>query len=215
MKKIALLSVALVLLAASAAQAEMSIQIQVYPLLDNLGNYLTTSSKTLAVVDKDGDGLTGFNLSHIAPGTSLTTAFDSADWIVTGSPDGGAVAPWNDPTDAGYPEWLNSRTYGFDGATQGVSAGQHVFLFWFPGLDAGATTLPAGQTFGVMDLYALDAANGVLPPNTGGYTGFSHSNDLSREAVTAEYSVTPEPATMLLLAAGGVATAIRRRRHAA
>jgi hypothetical protein len=216
MKNCALLSVALVLLMSGVAQAGfVNVSILAYPLYDGSGNNLTTNTKTLAVVDKDGDGLAGFHLSSIAPGTSLATAFDPSDWIITGSPDGGASTMWNEETGSvGLPDMLYSRTYVFE-LTGGLATGQHLYLFWFPGLSASDTTVAAGQKFGVLDLASLDTQNGmgVLPPDNGGASSFA-IQDLSSSVASAQYSVTPEPATMLLLAAGGVLALVRRRRTA-
>jgi hypothetical protein len=223
MKKIAILMAVLVLLASGIAQASVSVNINAMPLGDENGASITANSKTLAVVDKDGDGLAGFGLFNIVAGKSLTAAFDSSDWIITGVADGGSVETWNDSTGTlGYPDMLYSRTYSFD-LTDGLAAGQHIYLFWFPGLDSSATSVAAGQKFGVLDLYAIEAGLGNTGssnmgalPNETGLAGFSNFS-LDAGAATAQYvvGVAPEPTTMLLLAAGSGLMALRRRRHAA
>jgi hypothetical protein len=199
MKKIALLSIAALLAAAGAAQASVSVQVTAWQLNDKDGNDPAQKCKTIAVIDKDDDGIAGFDLTNASDTTFI---FDADDVILNGDVSGGE---WSETTgdteESGLKDYLVSGTYSLN-LGSGIDEGDHVFLFYFPDLTASATQPGQNTYFGVLDL-------GPLPANTGSLAYNNTGLD-----VRATHQTVPEPATMVLLAIGGGLMAIRRRKRA-
>lgn len=204
MKNLAL-SVALCLVASTVAHGGVQVALDYYGFADENGDLLTTNSKVVMVIDKDGDGLAGFGLTA-SPATQNaptdTFLLDADDVIV---PD------WNEETgDYGSSAYCLSTSYDFD-LGSGIDADDHIFVFWYPGLGISATepgTGPsgAGQVFGV-----IECTNQGLPPDNNSYT-FSDLNDTWEGSQTAVYSTAPEPATIALMLVGSGLALLRRRR---
>lgn len=202
-----------------AVATEISMSVVLYPLNDASGGAAANPMKTVAVVDKDRDGLAGFGLSDAAPYTddapTDTFLFDANDWLVEGTV-GGVFKEWEKSQETGqlgFNDYLESELYKFaldfagDTPLSGadyVDAGDPLFLFWFPTLRAGDAVPGPDAPFGVLNLGGLPAA--------GQSKGFSDADAVgNRDAV---YSTAPEPATMVLMLLGGGLMALRRRRHA-
>jgi hypothetical protein len=204
MRKIALMWALVGLLAAGVAQASVSVQALAYQLEGNGGAKIPSASLTVAIVDKDRDGI-----GAVMGADPNTFVWDSDDWRIFGSPNGGAGALWAEPTSNDVTtddyNYLDSRTYQFNlDASTGddyVDKDDPVFLVYFPGLGVGATKPGPNQWFGVVELGPLPGDGGTLQ---------YYKDNLT---VTAQYQTAPEPATMaLMLAGGGLMMALRRRR---
>ncbi len=189
---------------AVAAQATVSVSVNVFALNDQANNAPAIPSKTIAVVDRDGDGLAGFgDLQNLDPANFLN---DADDWIIADAfnaavPDG----PWNEATgddasEFGFTEFLVTPNYVFDLNANGLQAGDEVFLFWFPNLSLAATAPGADQPVGIISL-------GVLPGDSGTLS-FSNQTNPNSQAL---YKTAPEPASVALLGLGGLLVARRRR----
>lgn len=203
------------LLAGTSANAAVLVGGTIDSLGDAAGNPLTTASKTMAIVDVDGDGLAGFDLANWDGSSFLP---DADDWIVTDTV--GANGAWfeaanddpagtstEDPLFGAQPGILEVSTtkYQFDlvaNTDTTVGAGDNVYLFWFPDLDINAVSPGANQAFGVVLLGPLDAIGGVNFFD-------AYGGGPIRQA---EYStLVPEPSSLALLGLGGLAMLRRRR----
>jgi hypothetical protein len=210
MKKIALLSAVLVLMTAASAQANVAISVSIGDLVDQNGQVPSGPSKVLCVIDRNHDGLG--TLANASP-TSWPLGAD--DWIVQGTYNNAANTTWFQTTGMGgnsnaYVETLYNYIFPLGaGGQNSLDTGDPIYVLWFPGLSANATAPGQNQPFGVINLSTLDSMQGVLPVEQGTASFFDDGQSL-----TASYVTTPEPATMLLLAAGGALTLIRRRRTA-
>jgi len=151
------------------------------PAVSGLNNANGTSpagpSKTMAIIDVDGDGFVGFDFASWDGSSFLP---DANDVIVNGINGLGA---WNEATGdgdgfealapgsaangvldvSGTPYEINVST---GNTTSTVGAGDRVYLFFFPGLSPAASSPGNGQAFGVIDLGTLPGNNfGTLSPN--------------------------------------------------
>ena len=140
----------------------VSLNVDVFGLNDANGNEPSIPSQTIAVVDRDRDGVGRNNP------TTDSFLFDQDDWIVEDLPSGkGTDAQWNEATGhRGNNNWLTSNPYSFNlaenGGTPDVDQGDPVFLFWYPGLDPSAEKPGPNQPFGVFEMGKLPADPGGL-----------------------------------------------------
>lgn len=214
MKKTALI-VALGALSVGTAANAALVSAQVFGLYNADGS-VPTSSKTMAIIDVDGDGLAGFDLANWDGSSFLP---DADDAIITD----GTIGQWNEATgdgdgfEAGVPGAFAGATldtttkvgaYSFISADAAgnndttIGEGDEVFLFWFPELAIGAAAPGTEQAFGVISL-------GVLPGPSGSLTvaDLAQGNDYRASLTT----IVPEPSSLALLALGGMAMLRRRR----
>jgi hypothetical protein len=217
--KTAMMALALCLAVSASSQATVLVGGTVFGLKDSLGATPASSVKTIAIVDRDGDGLAGFDLGNWDGSSFLP---DADDWIVTDTV--GANGSWNEATGDGAVVGSGIEAFGNDvlevltnkyqfgleegpdSAGQkvaGVNANDKVYLFWFPDLALGAMAPGVGQSYGVLELGALDATGGV---NYVGDFGDVH---------VASNVTTPEPASLMAILLGGVAICGKRRRRSA
>ena len=172
------------------------------------GSPSPAGSKTIAIIDVDGDGVSGFDLGNWDGSSFLP---DSDDVIVTDGLSGNGA--WNEATgdDVGTNEDFGTNIlvvptsrYQFDlvdpNSPTVVGAGDAVYLFHFPGLDINASEPGAGQDFGVTLLGELDAVGGVNFFLLTGQEDFRASN-----------TTVPEPGSLALLGLGGLSMLRRRR----
>jgi len=215
MKKSALFTVGALLAAGTSANAAVLVGGTIDSLGTAAGTPLTTVSKTMAIIDVDGDGLAGFDLANWDGSSFLPDADDQlvADTVgVNGvwneaANDDPAGTSNEDPSFGAQQGILDVATgkYQFDlvaNTDSTVGAGDEVFLFWFPDLPLGAAAPGAGQAFGVVSLGTLDAIGGVnfFDAYAGG------------PIRQAQYStLVPEPTSLALLGLGSLAMLRRRR----
>lgn len=206
---------ALLLAAGTSANAVVLVGGTIDSLGDAAGNPLTTASKTMAIIDVDGDGLAGFDLANW-DGTSFLpdaddqivtdTVGDNGQWFQAANDDPAGTST-EDPAFGAQPGILEVPTslYQFDlvaNTDTTVGAGDVVYLFWFPDLDINAASPGPNQAFGVVELGALDPIGGVnfFDAYGGG------------PIRTAEFTtLIPEPSSLALLGLGGLAMMRRRR----
>lgn len=192
------------------------ISVLAFNLNDAGNNTLASSSKTMVVIDVDGDGFGDFNNWD-----GSTFLPDPDDWIVvsdgttrpagawneaTGDGDGFEALPQVDPVKFSVVDSAAGGLYSFassDAAGNNdttVGEGDAVGLFYFPGLDIGASAPGQGQAFGFLNM-------GTLPGPTGSLT-FQTPQSLETQAT---FTTIPEPTSLALLGLGGLLVARRRR----
>lgn len=214
--KTVMLTLALTLIVSASSQATVLVGGTINGLNNADGSVPASPSKTIAIVDRDGDGIAGFDLANWDGSGFLP---DADDWIVTDTV--GSNGSWNEATGDGS----NFETFGNnvlevdtslyqfgleegpDPVSQkvaGVNAGDNVYLFYFPNLDLGAAAPGQNQAYGVVLLGGLDAIGGVNFVLLTGAEDFRASN-----------TTTPEPASLMAILLGGVAICGKRRRRSA
>ncbi len=207
MRKIPLICAATLLAGAASAQATVTVAVFFDGLNDASNQAPAAPALTKAIVDRDGDGLAGFDLANWDGSSFLP---DSGDWIVEGLVNG-VSSQWNETTgDAADGEAdfsaLVSPAYQISlQDTQGVTAGREVFLFWFPNLPSTALVPGQGQAFGVMSL-------GLLPSDGGDLTTFSFGTPFPATFTTTSTPI-PEPASALFLVGGASMLGLLRRQR--
>ena len=190
------------------AQAFVSLSVNVFALNDEADQQPGLPLKTIAVVDRDGDGLVGFSRSVVtAPKPTDSFLWDPDDWIVENAFVAQTPAgQWNesagdDAGEFGFNNFLVTGNYGFDLAANGLEEGDEVFLFWYPGLPSDATNLNFADSVGFISLGTL--------PGDGGTLSFSNQNNPDSRAVP----IYPEPASLALLGMGGLVMLNTRRQR--
>jgi hypothetical protein len=134
-------------------------------------------SKTMAIIDVDGDGIAGFDFGSWDGSSFLP---DASDVVVNGI---NGLGSWNEATGDGdgfealAPGSAANGVLDVSGSPYEISVsgtntpstvggGDRVYLFFFPDLSPSATSPGTGQAFGVIDLGALPAGGfGNLSPN--------------------------------------------------
>ena len=169
---------AAMLMASTSASATVLFGPAVSGLNKADGSSASTASKTVAIIDVDGDGLAGFNLASWNGSSFLP---DASDQIVFGI---NATGTWNEATGdgdgfealvpspqkfslldaSGTPYEINAVSNASNTPAV-VGGGDHVYLFFFPDLAPGASSPGANRAFGVIDLGALPDGFGALVPN--------------------------------------------------
>lgn len=220
MKMTALATTTALLAAATANAGTVLVGGVTYGLFDAGGNTPAGPSKTMAIIDVDGDGIPGFNLASWDGSSFLP---DSDDVIVTDEKNGNGS--WFEATgdnltnansgdlageESGFNDTLEvpTATYQFDLAAvndaSSVGAGDNVYLFWFPELPLNAAAPGSGQAFGILLLGALDPVGGVNFNNTTLTEDFRATN--------TTVAPIPEPTSLALMGLGGLAVLRRRRK---
>ena len=212
--KTALFALGLCLVFGANSFATVLVGGSIFGLNNADGSAPALPSKTIAIVDRDGDGLAGFDLANWDGSSFLP---DADDWIVTdtvGSNGEWFEATGDDPgleTNGNNLLVVNTSKYqfGLDEANEAsqvtdVNAGDEVYLFYFPNLDIASAAPGVGQAYGVVLLGELDAVGGVNFVLLTGGEDFRASN-----------TTTPEPASLMAVLLGGVAICGKRRRRSA
>jgi hypothetical protein len=222
----------LILLAMSiglgSASATVTIAFESGNINTSTGSKVAVGTVGVVVVDTGGDGFS-FNSagtyasivgSTLAAGNAIGAdkilrVFQAADVDVDGSA----------PLDRVFTgSLLSSATYG-SGILSGVSAGQNLALYWFPGVTSiGATLTALQEEAGFFRQTANSVASnsdmGFVLPNDGfGGNLFAYGSDLTGAGVGSiapsslnAFSLVPEPSRMVLFGFGIIGLIVRRRR---
>jgi len=192
-------------------------------LFDADGQPLTSSTKTMAVIDVDGDGIAGFDFENWTGDSFLP---DPDDVLVTGVNQG----VWNEatgdgdffedlaPEDVKYSVIDSDRTMPYEVEVANVEnnddttvgAGDRVYLFYFPDLPIDAEAPGMFQSFGVFEAGSLSEADELTYLLTVNADTNYLANNQTGEGSQAVYATVPEPGSIALFAAMG-GLAIRRR----
>ena len=194
---------------ACSAQAFVSLSVNAFPLNNQFDLEPANPSKTMAVVDRDGNGLSEFDFFNKRIDTWQQLFGD--DWIVENAFVAQTPAgQWNesagdDAGEFGFNNFLVTGNYGFDLVANGLEEGDEVFLFWFAEMPSHA---PAGQyQMGILSLGTLPGDSGTL--------SFSNQT-ISNSAATLPFYWqvdVPEPASLALLGMGGLMMLNTRRNN--
>lgn len=188
---------------AIGAQAQVTIQLNLDGLLDQLGGYSPTSSLVLVVADVDGNG---FGLDSIAAGQSLTAGSyigDSNDYVVFV----GDLSAFSEP---------GVGQLGVNGAqtTTDWTAGDQLAVVWFPSLTTASATVVDGSSYGYITstIFVTPANGGTATYQiiTAAAKGYSEPDEFTYSASTVEAtasfvvggSAVPEPSTIALVLGG-------------
>lgn len=189
---------------ASAAFATVSVNVDVMTLKDADDTAIAEGIKFLVLVDKDGDGIDGANMSNYSDDNTTwnsvvkTDSFlwDADDEIIFNGASAGYGTPGyfsvNDPDANGGNLMFNLG--------DGIDQGDQVYTMWFAEL-AGAAGTPGSIT----EVGYYTDSNWTLPADTGLLTASDYALDQS--AIT----VIPEPTSIALLALAGLGIVYNRR----
>ncbi len=206
------------------AVGKTMLSIGVQGLFNANGQPLSSSSKTMAVIDVDGDGIAGFDFSNWAGDSFLP---DPDDQLVIGDVQG----LWYEATGDGdlfessAPAGVSNSVLYSDEATPYVfdvrnaanntdsvaGAGDRVYLFYFPDLPIDASKPGPFQSFGVVNVGALSNPDERTNLFTLPFDTSYLADNSTGEGALAVFATVPEPATLGLIAAGGVLIGWRRR----
>jgi len=220
-KKLLVTGLALVLMAGFAQAATLNVQANVTAAYDSLWNVVTlpdinTNVGTPLIYQVDYSftiadliaGQQGFG--NMAMNLSLNGVADQLGW--SGDSSTFKVGPTNTPI------WSDNGDYGVVGDLQGVVVGISGFNT-ANAVDPRPTLGQDGDVRYVGSVYVL--WDGVTPASVDatvtGFSTISTAGQLASDAGTAfatsvTFGAIPEPATMSLLALGGLAALIRRRK---
>jgi hypothetical protein len=212
---------------AQTTQASITLQMQVGPLRNSLGNIIPNNTTLVLVSDTNGfSNINDLGLELNGVNLSAGTTFGSGSRIlqVIGASD-------LNSNDFGYSTTLSNLDLAANGLTGAAgTAGTDLALLWFPGLTGSAPqNLAMGQSFGFYRSDTVDAASygGSAPVDaisfnvpTDGFTYqlAAYDTNLGGTIATSNFNATgvvagvPEPSRSML-ALIGVACLIGRRKR--
>lgn len=221
MKKILMLAVLVVCLAAQAAVASVAIDMYVADIRAHTGAVVPDSAIGLMVVDTSG-GLMATLGNGLAPDSSL--AYGSYITNTNGQNVGKILGKWRIAEGTGVNGQLVAPAPAFILGGD-VTSGRPIYFMWFESLTMASTSPGYGTWYGIFrdpteapNMPEIGDWRWEVPPDGfGGIIGaFTVSTELGTfpdSALTAMYRTIPEPSTALLVGAGLLGlVAIRRRR---
>lgn len=193
-------------------------------LFDASGQPLTSSVKTIAVIDVDGDGIDGFDFDNWAgdsflpdPDDVLVTGVNKGVWNeYTGdgdhyedrAPDGVKFSVIDSSREAPYEVEVVNFT---DNDDTRVGTGDQVYLFYFPDLPLDAESPGEFQPFGVFEAGSMSEPGELTYLLTINADTIYLANNETDAGIVASFATVPEPGSLLALALPCLLIARRRR----
>ncbi len=208
------LSILGIFVSLGSLHASVSFSIQADRLADNFGQSIPQNSLVLFLADINN---TGFN---IVPGSF------SVGGYLGNSPENNMILGAYDLSSTGMDGVLLEATPALE-LVGGWTSGDPLAIVWFPDLTLEATSLSAGDFYGIYSGPASDGSDPWVTPSDGSslhrlYFFTTDSRDLpngpdsgsvSPEAAQANLQVVPEPSVYAALLGGlALLVALRRRR---